>query len=69
MADFKVTIIPTPQNCWECPMYVDKGWGDLKDYCHLTYDLTGFYDEKRHKNCPLQIQTNNSKEKNNGEIL
>ena len=36
----KIYITPVPKNCAECPMYISKGWGDLRDYCSLTYEDT-----------------------------
>ena len=56
MDDFKITITPTPQSCIECPMCVDKGWGDLEDYCYLTGKVTWDYKNKRREDCPLAIK-------------
>lgn len=56
MDDFKITVTPTPKSCVECPMYVDKGWGDLEDYCHLTGNAAWGYKNKRREDCPLVIE-------------
>ncbi len=59
MPEYKITITPMPKSCYECPMYVSKGWGDLRDYCHLTnedvWDLQ--YRQKRHEDCPLEKES------------
>ena len=56
----KIYITPVPKNCAECPMYVSKGWGDLRDYCSLTYKDTwdADYETKRHPDCPLVTDIN-----------
>ncbi len=61
MAEYEITITPKPKCCYECPMYVDKGWGDLGDYCHLTgknvWDMQ--YRQRRRKDCPLDKENEN----------
>ena len=40
MGEMQVVIVdPPPKNCYECPIYVSKSWGDLEDYCHLTGEV------------------------------
>lgn len=52
----KILINPMPKCCQECPMHVDKGWGDLRDYCHLTGEdvWDNKYAKVRHERCPLR---------------
>lgn len=55
--EYKIYIDPMPKSCYVCPMYVDKGWGDYKDYCHLEDSVKGRIDvwaqNGRPDNCPL----------------
>ena len=67
--EYKIYIEPMPVNCFECPMCVDKGWGDLRDYCHLDSSINPLsgthvdYNEgytsiyyRRPGNCPLSTR-------------
>lgn len=58
---YKVYIDPMPKSCYECPMFVYKGWDDYRDYCHLEDFATAYIDvhwdsikgQTRPDNCPL----------------
>lgn len=63
--EYVVSVYPLPNACSKCPMYVDKGWDDLKDYCHLDCSIDVYWDSrefneetqtytlKRPDKCPL----------------
>lgn len=56
-----ICIDPMPKSCFVCPMYVDKGWDDYRDYCNLESLVKGSIDvywdslkgQTRPNNCPL----------------
>lgn len=59
---YKIYIDPMPKTCYDCPMYVYKGWDDYEDYCHLDgsiykgrkYDpIQEKYFYSRPDDCPL----------------
>lgn len=60
MENYKISISPMPKCCYdECPLYVNKGWGDLRDYCYLTHNSNFLYEEVkagRLPDCPLVEQ-------------